>query len=489
MLSLCDRRSPLSRFYPPGHILTQRKTREVYFYMDYGILTLVPIALVIVIALLTKRTLEPLIVGTVSAYIIMCGWEFPAGWMNAFFDVASNRDHQWVFMVCALFGSLIALLGASHGTLGFSKWLGKLCRGPKTTLIVTWIMGILIFVDDYLNIMTLSTCMKKLTDKRKIPRESLAYIIDSTGAPVCALLPFSTWAIFFSGLFFAEQGVPELGYGNAIETFYHIIPFAFYAIAAVVIVPLFSLGVLPKMGRMKRAYDRVKTTGRVYSSESKDLNLEEEEEDSAAEGTRGNVLDFILPVGVLIVLAIVGGELFLAVIAAILTCFVLYIPRKKLSVARFCDLAMHGFCNMIPTIAIIFFAFVMQEAMNDIGIATYIIEKVTPFMNAAIFPMVTFLLVAVLNFSTGSVWGIPAIVTPIILPLAFSIGANPVLTMGAIVSGAVLGSHACFYSDATVLTSSCCKMQNMDHALSQLPYALLAAGVSAAGYLICGMVL
>ena len=115
--------------------------------MDYGLLTLLPIAVVIVLALITKRTLEPLIAGTITAYIIICRWEFPTGWMNAFFDVASNRDHQWVFMVCALFGSLITLLGASHGTLGFSKWLGKLCRGPKSTLIVTWIMGILIFVD------------------------------------------------------------------------------------------------------------------------------------------------------------------------------------------------------------------------------------------------------------------------------------------------------------------------------------------------------
>ena len=152
--------------------------------MEYGILTLLPIGIVLVLALLTKRTLEPLIAGTLAAYIITCGWGFLQGWTDAFFDVASNRDHQWVFMVCALFGSLITLLGASHGTLGFSKWLGKLCRGPKSTLLVTWIMGILIFVDDYLNIMTLSTCMKKLTDQHKVPRETLSYVIDSTGAPV-----------------------------------------------------------------------------------------------------------------------------------------------------------------------------------------------------------------------------------------------------------------------------------------------------------------
>jgi len=239
---------------------------------------------------------------------------------------------------------------------------------------------------------------------------------------------------------------------------------------------------------MRTAYLRAERTGQVYSPESRELNLEDED-DEAAPGAHGNILDFVVPIGVLIVLAIAGGELFLAVLAAIAVCFVLYIPRKKLSVTRFCDLAMHGFCNMIPTVAIIFFAFVMQEAMSDIGIAAYVINAVRPFMSAPLFPVITFAVVALLNFSTGSVWGIPAIVTPIILPLAFSIGANPLVVMGAIVSGATLGSHACFYSDATVLTSSCCRMQNMDHALSQLPYALCAAGLAAAGYLACGFLL
>lgn len=456
--------------------------------MEYGIWTLLPIVVVISLALITKRTLEPLIAGSVVAYIIISGWHFPTDWADAFFDVATNREYQWVFMVCALFGSLIALLGASHGTLGFSKWLGKLCRGPKSTLMVTWIMGILIFVDDYLNIMTLSTSMQRLSDGHKVPREALAYIIDSTGAPVCALLPFSTWAVFFASLFYVEAGIPELGYGSAIATFNHVIPFVFYAIFAVILVPLFSLGFLPKMGYMKKAYARVRETGMPYSPESEDLNLEDDEDDAAAH-VKGDVIDFLLPIGVLIALAVIGGEIFLAVLGAIVTCFVLYIPRKKISLVNFCDLVMHGFCNLIPTVAVIFFAFVMQEAMIDIDIANYVINAIRPIMSAPLFPLITFILVAVLNFSTGSVWGIPAIVSPIILPLCFSIGANPLLTMGAIISGAVMGSHACFYSSATVLTSSCCKMQNMDHALSQLPYAMLAAGISAVAYLICGFVM
>ena len=455
--------------------------------MEYGILTLLPIVVVIGVSLITKRILESLVVGTFITYIIVDGFDFASGWMDAFFRVATDRDHQWVILVCALFGSLIALLGASHGTLGFSKMLGKLCRGQKSTMFVTWVMGVLIFVDDYLNIMTLSTCMRKLTDKHKVPREALSYVIDSTGAPVCALLPFSTWAVFFAGLFYAEAGIPELGYGSAIETFYHIIPFVFYAVAAVVIVPLFGFGLIPKWGKMKKAYNRVQSTGKVYSPESADLNLDEEDAEDI--NVKGNIWDFVLPIGVLITLTIVMGELFLALIASIAVCFLLYIPRKKMTISHFCDLVMHGFCNMIPTVAIIFFVFVMQEGMSDIGIADYIIQSVKPLINAQLLPVITFLLVALLNFSTGSAWGIPAIVSPIIIPLAFSIGANPLLIMGAIVSGATLGSHACFYSDATVLTSSCCKMNNMDHALSQLPYAMCAAGFSVAGYLLCGFLM
>ena len=465
--------------------------------MDYGVWTLVPVLLVIVFALKTKRTLESLIFGTMLTYVITNAallpvegvdalGHIPSDWMDAFFRVATDYSHQWVFLVCALFGSLITLLGASHGTLGFTKILGRLCRGPKSTMLVTWIMGILIFVDDYLNIMTLSTCMKKLTDQRKVPREALSYIIDSTGAPVCAILPFSTWAIFFSGLFFAQPGVADLGYGSAMETFYHVIPFTFYAIAAVIIVPLFIMGFVPKIGRMRTAYRRLRETGKVYSPESAALN---EEDDESEFQSQGNIIDFVLPVGVLIALAIFSGELFLAVVAAIGVCFILYIPRGKMSFTKFCDLSMHGFCTMIPTVAIIFFAFVMQEAMSDIGIANYIITLMQPYINAVIFPLVTFLVVALLNFSTGSVWGIPAIVAPILLPLAQSVDANLVLVMGAIVSGATLGSHACFYSDATVLTSSCCKMENMDHALSQIPYALCATGISAVGYLACGMLM
>ena len=243
---------------------------------------------------------------------------------------------------------------------------------------------------------------------------------------------------------------------------------------------------------MKKAYIRVEKTGRVYDENDDFLNLEDlkqEEEEDKLSSKDENLLDFLIPIGSLIMVTLITGELLYAIISSLLICLALYVPRKKMDFTKFGELCMHGFCNMIPTLGIIFSAFIMQQAMADIGIAHFIIETMTPFLSAGIFPVVTFLATAALTFSTGSSWGIPAICIPILMPLGFSLDADPLLVMAAIVSGATLGSHACFYSDATVLTSSCCRIENMEHAISQLPYAAAAASLGAGGYLLFGMIL
>ncbi|MCQ2968789.1 MAG: sodium:proton antiporter [Clostridium sp.] len=454
--------------------------------MEYGVLSILPALIVIIFALLTKKTLEALLLGTLSTYIIMYGFGFGSKWAEAFFAAAGDPDNQWVLIVCGLFGSLIALLRKSKGTLGFAGKLERYCKTQKSTLITTWILGILIFVDEYLNIMTLGACMKNISDKKKIPRESLAYIIDSTGAPICVLLPFSTWAIFYASVFGKEPVVAALNYGSDMATYLKVIPFTFYAWASVIIVPLFILGVVPKIGKMKNAYNRVETTGKVYGETSSKFNSDLLNEYANGEG---KLIDFLLPMGVLIAITVFSGDLFIAVIASLFVCLVLYVPRKKMTFDEFCDIYIRGFCDMVPTIAIVFMAFVMQKAANDIGLPGYVIETVAPYLNANIFPAVSFIIVALLTFITGSNWGIPAVCVPIILPLGASVGANLILVMAAVLSGGTLGSHACFYSDATVLTSSSCSIDNMDHALSQIPYALLATAVSLVGFLICGFIL
>ena len=453
--------------------------------MEYGVLSILPALIVIIFALLTKKTLEALLLGTLSTYIIMYGFGFASKWSEAFFAAAGNPDNQWVLIVCGLFGSLIALLRKSKGTLGFAGKLERYCKTQKSTLITTWILGILIFVDEYLNIMTLGACMKNISDKKKVPRESLAYIIDSTGAPICVLLPFSTWAIFYASVFGKEPAVAALNYGSDMATYLKVIPFTFYAWASVIIVPFFILGVIPKMGKMKDAYNRVETTGKVYGETSSKFNSDLLDEYESGEG---KLIDFLLPMGVLIGITIISGDLFISVIASLFVCLVLYVPRKKMTFDEFCDIYIRGFCDMVPTIAIVFMAFVMQQAANDIGLPTYVIETVAPYLNGNIFPAISFIVVALLTFITGSNWGIPAVCVPIILPLGASLGANLILVMAAVLSGGTLGSHACFYSDATVLTSSSCSIDNMDHALSQIPYALIASVASLVGFLICGFI-
>lgn len=454
--------------------------------MEYGLLTLVPAVLVIVTAIISRRTTEALMAGVVVSYLIIGGIkEFVPLTTDAFFKVVTDYDTMWLIFVCGLFGSLVALMNAAKGTHAIAKWLGRICKSGKSTLLVSWILGIIIFVDDYMNILTISACTKKLSDKRKVPREALSYVIDSTGAPVCVLVPFSTWAIFFAGVFWEQESIRALGYGSAMDTYLRVIPFIFYAIVALIVVPMFILGVIPKLGAMKKAYMRVEKTGAVYSEASKRLNKDEEDEvDNGA-----NIWDFIVPIATMIIVQLMFDDMFWAVIASILSCALLYIPRKKIKVGQFCDLWIQGFADAVPALAIIVFALLMRQASEDINLPGYVVSVVEPLITADIFPMIAFITVAILGFITGSNWGIPAVCAPIIIPLGAAVGANLLLVMAAIVSGGTFCSHACFYSDATVITSNACGIENMDHVYSQLPYALIAFVVSCIAFLIFGFVL
>ncbi|MDO4189531.1 MAG: Na+/H+ antiporter NhaC family protein [Lachnospiraceae bacterium] len=455
--------------------------------MTYGIITLLPAFLVIVIAIISRRTTEALFAGCVTSYAIIAikTHESIITLLNdSLFSVITDYDTVWLIVVCGLFGSLIAVITAAKGTHAIANFLGKICKDGKSTLLVSWLLGIIIFVDDYLNIMTISACTKNLSDKRKVPRESLAYVIDSTGAPVCVLLPFSTWAIFFAGVFYENKEIVALNYGSAMATYIHAIPFMFYAIFAVIIVPMFIMGIIPKVGAMKKAYNRVETTGKVYSDASERFN--KKENDDAAKDT--NILDFIIPIGTLIVVQLVTDDMFVAVVAAILIAAVIYLPRKKMKGGEFCDLWVQGFADSVSALMIIVAALWMRQASADLNLPGYVIDIVRPFVSANIYPMIAFIVVAVLGFITGSNWGIPAVCAPIIIPLGAATGANLLIVIAAIVCGGTFCSHACFYSDATVITSTACGIENMDHVYTQLPYAMIAAVASCIAFLIAGFV-
>ncbi len=451
--------------------------------MNTGLIAIILILVVIIGAVVTKRCAEFIIGGTLIAALVMYRTDFLSQWCVMIQDVLA--ENVWIVLVCGLFGSLIALLQESKGAYGFSKFVSKFCKTEKRTLLTTFVMGILIFIDDYLNVLSIGACMKRVYDKRKLPRESLAYMLDATGAPVCVLLPFSTWAVFYASLFYEQSGVAELGYSTGIQAYIQAIPFAFYPIFTLIIVLLFSLGIFPKLGAMKKAYTRVAETGKLYSDASRKYNHEEYEgyeED-------GNIWNFIIPMIFLVALTIITSDLFMAVVASILVSFILYVPRKIVKIDEFFNIVVRGFADMLPILFLLVIAFVLGKVTDEMGLTQFVIDIAQPFLSVSVFPAITFILVSILTFCTGSLWGMSAVVAPIVFPVGAAIGANPILIMAAIISGGAFGSHACFYTDATLLSASSAGIDNIEHAVSQLPYVIIASALSIVGYLICGFVM
>lgn len=451
--------------------------------MTNGLIAVLIILIVIVGAITTRKCEAFLIGGSLVAAVVLYGKNFLSEWCVLLQNVLA--ENVWIVLVCGLFGSLIALLQASKGTFGFSKLISKFCTTERKTLLTSFIMGILIFVDDYLNVLSIGVCMKGVYDKRKIPRETLAYMLDATGAPICVMLPFSTWAVFYASLFFDQPSVAALGFSSGIEAYTRAIPFCFYPIITLAIVFLFAMGWMPKLGAMKKAYVRVAETGKVYSDASKKYNHDERkgyEED-------GNIWNFIVPMAVLVALAIITGDLLLAVVVAILICFVMYVPRKVVSMEEFFNLIVKGFADMLPILTLLVVAFVLQKVTEGLQMTDFIVNVMQPLLKGSFFPAITFVLVSALTFTTGSLWGMSAVVAPIVFPLGAAIGANPILIMAAIISGGAFGSHACFYTDATLLSSTSAGIDNMEHAVSQLPYVIIAAVLTVVALLVCGIVM
>ena len=463
--------------------------------MNYGILCLVPPAMMLIFAMKTKKSFEALIFGTLVAYIIMYGVNFIEPWCGLLLSEISNEDNQYILLLCGLFGGFIFLLREAKGTLGFSNMLSRFCKSERMVMLISVLLGIVIFVDDYLNIMTIGTCMKDVCDRKKIPRQALAYVIDSTGAPVCALIPFSTWVVFYSGVFIQEQGILDMGYETGMSIYLDVLPYMFYPIFALVVVFLFAAGILPKIGPMKKAYEetqpeKYRKAPQMHNAPSVDLAMAGMSVDYPPENeNEGNILDFLIPIGVLIGVTIYTSDMLIAIILALAVCMILYIPRKKMDFTRYVELFFAGFADILPVLAILLASFMIKTACGEMGLSEYVIEQVVPIMNSASLAAVIFVVIATLTFVTSSFWGIEAVAVSIVVPLAVALDANVLLTLGAVVSGGVFGSHACFYSDATVLSSATCEIDNMSHAVSQIPYALISAALATAAFFVCGMIL
>lgn len=443
----------------------------------YGIFSLIPVASVLILALLSKRTLEPLCAGAIIGLLMIDAKPLAlvTNLMGSSLKVMASDVMGWILLLSALMGGLIMWLQASRATSVFSQLLEKHVKTRPQSLMAAWLLGLVIFVDDYLSALTVGAATRRLTDKFGVSRAMLAYVAAATAAPLCLLVPLSTWAIYVSGLLEANKAVAA---GEGLKFYISTIPYIFYAWAAVLLVPLVAYNVIPMSPSMRRSEEAAKTNPPAQT-----------DVESLGGHSEARLWHFFLPIVVMIGLTWYLGDTLLGVMGATIVTLIAYRMAKLGSIPALCETFMTGVSSMVTPIAIIFAAFVLQDVNEQLGLAPFIIDSVKPFLNADFLPVITFLILAFLTFTTGSFWGIYAISIPIIVPLAVALDANMALTLGALISAGGFGSHACFFGDATVLASRACEITPLEHALTQLRYVLISAGIAAVLFAVMPFVL
>ncbi|MEK9593523.1 MAG: Na+/H+ antiporter NhaC family protein [Luminiphilus sp.] len=436
--------------------------------MDYGFVTLLPTLLVLGLAIWSRRTLESVLAGALFAFFIMEGIGFLDAMAEATLTTLMTEEVAWVMLVCGLYGGFIGLLVKGGGSYAFGRAVMNRIETKRGGLLATWGLGLVIFLDDYLNSLTVGATMKAVTDRFRTSRAMLAYVVDSTAAPLCLLVPLSSWGAYFASLL-EQNGVAQEGQG--LSVFIETIPYLFYPMVALLIVPLVALGVIPLLGAMRRAEARAETG---------DLGVFEDNALAVEENARGGMSVFFFPIIAMVFFTVFPGiDLLRGVIAGILVTFVHYAVVRVMPLGELFDTCIDGVKSMVPVLAMLLTLFVFVEANDRLGLTPYVIEAVSPFMTPQLLPVVVFITVSLLSFTTGSNWGVIAITMPIAFPLAQTFEVSIPLVMGALFSASGFGSHACFYSDSTVLSAQGAGCRTHEHAITQLPYALLGATVAA----------
>lgn len=453
--------------------------------MELGILTLLPPIVIITVAIITKKTTSSLLIGVLLCLVLRYGMGFLTQFIDLIYRVGTSEDTIWIVVFTALFGCFIELISVSGGDRAFIKVMERYAKTPRKTTVLSWVAGLVVFFDDFTSVV-IRGMMTKLYDKNNVPRAMLSYIADATASPMCILIPFGTWAVFYQSLFSGYSEVSSLG--PVMGTYIQAIPFMFYGWAALIISLLVAVGVIKPLGAMKTAYRRVEETGELYGPDSVAINAgsDEPEGEMTKSQFRKGAISFAVPILVLLGTALITMDALKSVIVAIGVMVPLYLVLRVLNWKEMMNASMRGIEKLASMIVIVFMAYMLKEAITDVGLPGYVIALVQPFMSVELLPVITFISCTILTFTTGSNWGGTVGITAIVIPLAGSMGANMPLVLAAIVSGAAFGAHVCFYTDVTVFTSTITKLDNQEHAITQLPYGLIGMAVSAVAFAIAG---
>lgn len=484
----------------------------------YGLLSLLPPVLAIVLALRTRQVFLSLLLGIASGFLILAGGNPLQGTLDTlggFVAVFESNYNTEIIIFTLLIGALIALIQRAGGVEGFVNrvlsWLqAKAAKADgkgqrKKVELLAVLTGMLIFVESNISTLTVGTLYRPVTDKLNIPREKLAYIADSTCAPACILIPLNAWGAYVMGLL-AEQNVQE-----PVSMLVGAVAFNFYPMLAIALLILVILSGRD-FGEMKKAESRAKTEGKILRDGAVPMIAGDitmmEAKDGAAPKARNMLIPIITLVLLMPVFLIFTGwapaadapnsffdivnrasgskSVLYSVCGAILVSMALNKSQGIMGIREMVDVVLKGMSGMVPLALLMVFAFALGTLCGDLGTGIYVAEQAKPFLSPALVPALIFIISGFIAFSTGTSWGTFAIMIAIAVPLAQGLDTNVTLAVAAALGGGVFGDHCSPTSDTSIITSMATANDHIDHVRTQLPYALLAGAGATIIYLALG---
>ena len=475
---------------------------------NYGILSLAPALIAVILAFITREALFSILCGVLVGLLIT-GQDLLFGFTGIIQSALGNADFIWVIGIEVFIGIMVAFFQKSGAIEAVANKLNeRLHITPRIAQIMGAALGVLVFFSDYFSPLFVGNVMRPITDKAKVSREKLAYIVDSTtaaglcdctSAPVCITLPFTSWGVYVAGLVvgFGTFATAEAGQAAVI----HSVPFQLYGILTIVMIFLVALGFLPDYGPMKKAEERARTTGKVVADGSTPMLSRELDNIKPKEGFKSNlILHFLIPA--LIVIAVTIGTYVIMGSAKTLEAFVLAVVyqaivlliQKAFNIREMIQVATEGIKSVVSAMLILSLAYCINAISQTLGTSNYVISVTESWMTPVTLLALAFAVCAFMSFFTGTSWGVYAIMIPIVMPLAFNMTGGEATnlvyaTIAAVMGGGCFGDHCSPLSDTTILSSLGAGSDHVDHVKTQLPYALTVAVITCIGYIIIGICL
>ncbi|SFV68096.1 Na+/H+ antiporter [hydrothermal vent metagenome] len=458
--------------------------------MEYGIISIAIPLLTIFLAIITKDVIVSLIGGIFAGLLVLNGYNPLTAFVALFDGIINLLSEGWIaktLLFSLMIGAVIKLLSTSGAVNRFVNWLSNKAEkidSPKGAMLLAYVIGVVIFIESSITSLVAGTVAKPLCDKNGVSREKLAYICDSTSAPICSLIPLNAWGALLLGLIVTAIDGNVIS-GDGVSLLIASIPYNFYSLFTLAIV----LGVIflnINIGPMKH------TTAQPYHTE----HLHHE--------GKATPFPMLLPLMVMILAVPFGlyltgkGDIFkgsgstsvyYAIIVTLLFMYVYYVSTKVLTHKAYFKGLYEGLGDMIPVMLILMFALFIGKVIGDLGTAKYLAHLLSGNISPVLVPLLIFVVASITAFSTGTSWGTFSIMMPIGLALGASMGLDTPLVIAAVISGGIFGDHASPISDTTIISSMAAGCDHVEHVRTQLPYALLGGVLAGVGFLVAGWVM